>query len=100
MRLEVQHCKMFGVWAADDEGNGPPIATFRDEDRANEFVDAQRDTSDEDRINVDLCVLPCRVELVFWNSYDEPGDKLERAARALGHDDWSERQAIIEGVDR
>lgn len=96
MALEVQHQTMWGVYRADAEADNGPMAMFWDEEMANDFA-AQKNVPDDDRIGADLCVCKCRVEILVWNSFKDPGKgRLERAAVLLGHGDYQEREKLIE----
>lgn len=93
--LEVQHCTMWGVYRADAEADPGPMAMFWSKDLAEAFV-AQEHVPDDDKITVDLCILECRVEIVTWNSYEDPGEgRLDRAADLL-HGQWHERQNLLD----
>lgn len=95
MSLEVEHCTMWGVYRADAEADLGPMAMFWSKEMAEDFVE-QKHVPPDDRITVDLCILECRVEIIAWNSHDEPGEgRLDRAADLL-HGAWHERQNLLD----
>lgn len=84
--MEVQHCRMWGVYRDGAEADDGPIAMFWDSEAARDFVGEK----------FDLAVCECEVEILCWNSVkDVDRDRMYRASHLLGHGAWHERQALI-----